>query len=186
MKLHRYSHISNEELLKRYYHDHNNKWLGILLPRFSLLLFGVCMKYLKNEEDAKDCVQQVFFKVIEDLPKYEVKNFQGWIYMVTKNHCLMRLRERKNYTTEWSDNIMAEPDTEKKQILLEKEKMLNALQKNIEKLKPEQQQCIRYFYLEKKSYQQITEITGFSLSKVKSYLQNGKRNLEIMMNEENF
>lgn len=186
MKHHKYAHISNEELLERYYQSNDNHWLGILLPRFSLLLFGVCMKYLKNEEDAKDCVQQVFLKVIDDLPRYEVKNFQGWIYMVTKNHCLMRLRDKKHHSSEWNDNMVIESDSERKQLHLEKEKMLNALHQSLQKLKPEQQKCIRFFYLEKKSYQQITEITGFSLSQVKSYLQNGKRNLEIIMAEENY
>lgn len=178
-----YDHITNEELLSRYYHDRDNKWLGILLPRFTLLLFGVCMKYLKNEEDAKDSVQQVFLKVINDLPKYEVTNFPSWIYMVAKNNCLMRLRDKKMNYDEWKENLVIEQEPEKKQEHLAKEAMLIKLQEKVAMLKPEQQQCIRYFYLEKKSYQQIAEITGFTQSQVKSYLQNGKRNLEIMMSE---
>ena len=176
--------MSDEELLQRFYHDQDNKWLGILLPRFSLLLFGVCMKYLKNEEDARDCVQQVFLKVINELHKHDVLNFKSWIYMVAKNHCLMRLRNQKNHKVEWNEKFnQGEEEHERKQNIIQKEILLDQLHENILKLKPEQQLCINYFYLQKKSYIEITEITGFSLSQVKSYLQNGKRNLEIMMAE---
>ena len=91
--LQKINHIEDNELLKRFYSDYNNEWLGILLPRYTLLLYGVCMKYLKNEEDAKDCVQQVFLKVINELHKYKVEYFKSWIYMIAKNHCLMKLRD---------------------------------------------------------------------------------------------
>lgn len=89
-----YNDISDTEILQRYYNENDNEWLGILLQRYTMLLLGVCMKYLKNEEDAKDSVQQVFLKVINDLPKYKVEYFKSWLYMVAKNHCLMRLRDK--------------------------------------------------------------------------------------------
>lgn len=174
--------LSDEDLLQRFLHDRDNKWLGILLPRYSLILFGVCMKYLKNEDDARDCVQQIFFKVINEIHKYNVQHFRSWIFMVAKNACLMRLRGQKNFKVAWNENLNLKDDgNEQKQHLFEREKMLNLLQENISKLKPEQQACINYFYLQKKSYAEITTLTGYSLTQVKSYLQNGKRNLEIMM-----
>lgn len=180
------SNLSDEDLLKRYHDDQSNHWLGILLPRYSLLLFGVCMKYLKNEEDARDAVQQVFLKVIDQLPKFEVNNFKSWLYMVAKNHCLMKLRDNKHNQVEWSDAIQpVEEGHEARERKLQKEELLNRLNENLKKLKPEQQQCIQYFYLEKKSYAEIAEITGFSMLQVKSYLQNGKRKLELLMNEQN-
>src|SRR5688572_10169495 len=86
--------MSDQELLAKFYADHNNEWLGILLQRYTLLLLGVCMKYLKNEEQAKDSVQQVFLKVIQELHKYKVEYFKSWLYMVAKNHCLMILRDK--------------------------------------------------------------------------------------------
>lgn len=182
----KHEQLSDEDLLQRYLHDRNNKWLGILLPRYSLILFGVCMKYLKDEDDAKDCVQQIFFKVINEIHKYNVQHFRSWIYMVAKNACLMWIRGQKNFKVEWNENLnLKEDGNEQKQQLAEKEKILNLLQENILKLKPEQQACINYFYLQKKSYAEITTLTGFSLTQVKSYLQNGKRNLEIMMNNTN-
>ncbi len=181
-----YSHISDEELILRFLHDKNNKWLGILLPRYSLILFGVCMKYLKNEDDARDCVQQIFLKVINEIHKYEVRNFRSWIYMVARNACLMWLRGQKNFKVEWDENFNVKDEAiEQKQQLNEREKMLDRLTENISKLKQEQQTCINYFYLQKKSYAEITALTGYSLTQVKSYLQNGKRNLEIMMHDKN-
>ena len=54
---------------------------------------------------------------------------------------------------------------------------------SLEELNPEQKQCLILFYLEKKSYQEISENTGFSLMQVKSYIQNGKRNLKILLDK---
>ena len=88
------SHISDQQLLNSFYSSRDNHWLGILLQRYTLLLLGVCMKYLKNEEEAKDCVQQVFLKAITELHKYRVEYFKSWLYMVAKNHCLMKFRDR--------------------------------------------------------------------------------------------
>src|ERR1700740_908491 len=95
MKADKYQHITDHELLERFYSDHDTGWLGILLQRYTLLLLGVSMKYLKNEEEAKDSVQQIFLKVIQELHKYKVEYFKSWLYMVAKNHCLMKLRDRQ-------------------------------------------------------------------------------------------
>ena len=182
MQSQKYNHIDDAELLQNFYHDHDNKWLGILLPRYTLLLLGVCMKYLKNEEDAKDCVQQIFLKVISELHKYKVDYFKSWIYMIAKNHCLMKLRGYKNFQIELNEQIIpAENITENKNDLIEKDKLLNKMQESIKQLNPEQQQCVTLFYLQKKSYSEVAQITGFSMLKVKSHLQNGKRNLKMMM-----
>jgi len=102
----KHQHITDQELLGHFYADHNNEWLGILLQRYTLLLLGVCMKYLKDEEDAKDSVQQIFLKVIQELQKYKVEYFKSWLYMVAKNHCLMKLRDRHGkLTTEINDRL---------------------------------------------------------------------------------
>jgi RNA polymerase sigma factor (sigma-70 family) len=87
----KYRDITDQQLLGNFYADQDTKWLGILLPRYTLLLLGVCMKYLKNEEEAKDCVQQIFLKTITELKKYKVDYFKSWLYMVAKNHCLMKI-----------------------------------------------------------------------------------------------
>ena len=182
MKSQNNSDAEDSELLQNFYTDHDNKWLGILLPRYTLLLLGVCMKYLKNEEDAKDCVQQIFIKIINELHKYKVDYFKSWIYMIAKNHCLMKLRDKGKLITELNENITRVPDeTEEKISLIEKDILLNKMMDAIKQLNAEQQECVCLFYLQKKSYAEIAEITGFTMMEVKSHIQNGKRNLRLMM-----
>jgi len=48
-------------------------------------------------------------------------------------------------------------------------------------LNREQGLCVTLFYLEEKSYKEVVEITGFSSNQVKSYIQNGKRNLKLYL-----
>lgn len=179
----KYDHITDQELLEKFYADHNNEWLGILLERYTLLLLGVCMKYLKNEDDAKDSVQQIFLKVIQELHKYKVEYFKSWVYMVAKNYCLMKLRDRQGkIPVEISEKLAAAPHEETdRQTLLQNDQVLDVMDEALKELNPEQQQCVTLFYLQKKSYQEINEITGFSMLQVKSYIQNGKRNLKILI-----
>ena len=176
----KYKHLDDSQLLHNFYADKNNEWLGILLQRYTLLLLGVCMKYLKNEEEAKDCVQQVFLKAITELHRYKVDYFKSWLYTVAKNHCLMKLRERGKYNVELTEEIIVTEEQELKLKALEKDTTLNAIESAMQQLNKEQQQCVTLFYLQKKSYQEITDLTGFSLLQVKSYIQNGKRNLKIL------
>jgi len=181
MKANRYDHITDQELLEHYYADHNQEWLGILLQRYTLLLLGVCMKYLKDETEARDCVQQIFLKVLTEAPKYKIDYFKSWLYMVAKNHCLMRLRDKgAKSVKELTDQNVAEQETDR-QDLLQNERTYELLEESMQELNEEQKICVDLFYLQKKSYQQIAEQTGFSLMQVKSYIQNGKRNLKIIL-----
>jgi RNA polymerase sigma-70 factor (ECF subfamily) len=178
----KYQHISDAELLGRFNADHDNEWLGILLERYTMLLLGVTMKYLKNEDEAKDAVQQVFLKAINELHKYKVEYFKSWIYMIAKNHCLMKLRDKNRYSTEINEKTMGSPvEAEDKNSYIEKDKTLDSLDIALQQLNKEQQQCVTLFYLQKKSYQEISEQSGFTIMQVKSNIQNGKRNLKIIM-----
>ena len=180
-----YNHISDSELLQNFYKDHDNRWLGILLPRYTLLLLGVCMKYLKNEEDSRDCVQQIFLKVISELHKYKVDYFKSWIYMIAKNHCLMKLRDNKNIYMEWNEKIAPEDHINfDKTDLIEKDRLLHKLQEALNQLNPDQKRCVDLFYLQKKSYSEVASQTGLTMLQVKSHLQNGKRNLKMIMRDE--
>jgi RNA polymerase sigma-70 factor (ECF subfamily) len=192
VKQDKHSHITDQELLEQFYADHNNEWLGILLQRYTLLLLGVCMKYLKDEDEAKDSVQQVFLKVIQELHKYKVEYFKSWLYMVAKNHCLMRLRDRQarpadsfgrgKMTVEINERLSATPEEETdRQALLQNDYTLELMGDALKELAPEQQQCVTLFYLEKKTYQQVSDKTKFTMLQVKSYIQNGKRNLKILI-----
>lgn len=178
----KYNHINDTELLNRFYADHNNEWLGILLERYTMLLLGVSMKYLKNEEEAKDAVQQVFLKAIHELHKYKVEYFKSWIYMIAKNHCLMQLRDKGRFNAEINENSLTAPaDADISNQHIRKDKTLDDLAGALLQLNKEQQLCVTLFYLEKKSYQEIATQTGFTILQVKSHIQNGKRNLKIIM-----
>src|SRR5829696_3685725 len=172
MKANRYEHISDQELLEYYYDNNNQEWIGILLQRYTLLLLGVCMKYLKDETEAKDCVQQIFLKVLTEIPKYKIEYFKSWLYMVAKNHCLMRLRDKgAKSVKELTNQNLADQETDKQE-LLQNELTYDLLEQSIGELGEKQRICVDLFYLQKKSYQQITEQTGFNIMQVKSYIQN--------------
>ena len=170
-------------MLDHFFADYNNEWLGILLQRYTLLLLGISMKYLKNEEEAKDSVQQIFLKVIQELHKYKVEYFKSWLYMVAKNHCLMKLREKQGKANiELTERFMATQEEETdRQTLLQTDRALELMGNALKELDNGQKQCITLFYLQKKSYQQVSDETGFTLLQVKSYIQNGKRNLKILI-----
>ena len=174
--------MTDQELLARFEDDRRNEWLGILLQRYTLLLFGVCMKYMKNEEEARDCVQQIFVKVITELARYRVEYFKSWIYTIARNHCLMRLRDSHGRQTGLSESMLSAWDEEENGSRhWEKEQLLEWMGQALEELGNEQKLCVTLFYLEKRSYQQIVQSTGFTLMQVKSYIQNGKRNLKLLI-----
>lgn len=177
-----YSHLSDQDLLSRFYKEDDNEWLGILFQRYTLLLLGVCMKYLKNEEEARDAVQQIFLKALTELKKYPVSYFKSWIYMVAKNHCLMQLRHKSTHqAVEVTEKMYVPDESANLQHHVNKDKTLSLMESAMEELNDDQKLCVTLFYLEKKSYQQIAEQTGFNLMQVKSHIQNGKRNLKISM-----
>lgn len=160
--------------------------LGILFKRYTHLVFGVSMKYLKDEDDSKDAVMQIFEKLVTDLKKHPVENFKSWLHTVTKNYCLMQLRSRKG------KYFQPLPDTEESLEIVESagslhpdkvelEEKLSLMEKGIQALNAEQRTCVELFYLKEMSYQQVAEQTGYSMLQVKSFIQNGKRNLRIFM-----
>ena len=179
VKAGRYDHMTDSELLDLYQLDKNQEWIGILLQRYTLLLLGVCMKYLKDENEARDCVQHIFLKVLTEVSKYRIDYFKSWLYMVAKNHCLMRLREKGSKTAKELNEDMAVFSETAEQDLFTSEVAYDHLELAINELGEEQRQCVILFYLKKNSYQQIADKTGFTLLQVKSYIQNGKRNLRI-------
>lgn len=179
----KYQDVNDKELLQRFWQTQNNEWLGILLQRYTLLLFGVCMKYLKEENDARDCVQQIFLKVIQEAGKYKIDYFKSWLYMVAKNQCLTILRDKKGKVSveldDANSSVAADAGelSEEGSLAVSEEMLGEALQE----LNEEQYKCVTLFYLQKKSYQEISENTGYALLKVKSHIQNGKRNLRLLI-----
>lgn len=156
--------------------------LAQLYQRHMHLVFGVCLKYFKDQDSAKDATMQIFEELILKLKKHDVENFKSWLYQVSKNYCLMQLRTPKNLkTTEFKTEIMQSGEEPHLNGVLEKEENLNKLEKCLETLALEQKQSVKLFYLENKCYKEIAEMTGQDWNKVRSFIQNGRRNLKICM-----
>jgi RNA polymerase sigma-70 factor (ECF subfamily) len=178
--------FSDNLLLQKYRENGDNECAGILLKRYSLLVFGVCMKYLKNSTDAKDASQQIFEKAILEAQKYDIPYFKSWIYSVARNHCLMQLRSasfKPSILDEFPEELITDSRSDHDIALnaISKEEEESSLRQAIDQLNEEQSICIRLFYLKKLSYQEIQEKTGLSFQQVKSHIQNGKRNLRIIL-----
>lgn len=176
---------SDKELLVAYKETGDMNLLSTLYQRYMDLVFGVCLKYFKDPERCKDAVMDIFNELHSKLRVHEVENFKGWLHVLTRNYCLMQLRSPRNMkTTEFSGNFMySEQNTHLNGEALEKEENFKKLEQCIDTLAEEQKRSVMLFYLQNKCYNEIAEITGYDWNKVRSYIQNGKRNLKICMEE---
>jgi RNA polymerase sigma-70 factor (ECF subfamily) len=174
--------LDDKELVALYKESGDMAAIGGLYQRYMELVYGVCLKYLKEPETAKDSVIQIFEELVVKLKKHEVDNFKGWLHMVAKNHCLMQLRTPKNLkTVEFKTELVQNEENVHLNGVLEKEENFQKLEYCLGTLTPEQQHAIRLFYLEGKCYNEIVEITGQEWNQVRSFIQNGRRNLKICM-----
>lgn len=176
------SEKTDEELLLLYQADRDLEWLSSLFLRYTGLVYGICLKYLQDRDEAQDAVMQIHEKLIDSLLNHQVNQFRGWLYVFARNHCLMQLRTRKTRRVEempasLMENGLSLHPVEDSAL----EANLERLERCIARLPEEQQRCVRMFYLDEQCYKDITLSTGFDLGKVKSNIQNGKRNLKICM-----
>src|SRR5687768_18563480 len=179
-----YRNQTDEELLSLYKRTDDLEIVGVLYDRYTALTFGVCLKYLKDREESRDAVMQIFEKLIISLKAHQITVFKGWLYVTARNHCLMQLRARKGKNFEELSPFLVETGSNGHQEHgQELEGDLTKLEKCMESLANEQKQCVQLFYLQQKCYRDITTSTGYDINKVKSYIQNGKRNLKICMEQ---
>jgi len=154
--------------------------LGKLYNKYMHLVFGVCFNYFKDEEQSKDAVMQIFEELVSKLRIHQVQNFKSWLHVLTRNHCLMALRKSsRNPTVTIEDNFVENSDFVHLDIDDTKETQLTIMEKCMETLSEEQRRSVDLFYLQEKCYKEVADITGYDMLKVKSYIQNGKRNLKI-------
>ena len=173
---------SDTELVKSYQANGDLQVLGVLYQRYMELVYGVCLKYLSAHEPSRDAVMEIFEELVKKLGKHEVENFRGWLYTVAKNHCLMKLRSQKKQTiVSISPELMQSEDELHLNGVWQKESELRKMEHCLQKLAEEQKQAVSLFYLEQQSYNQIVEQTGLDWKKVRSLIQNGRRNLKICM-----
>ena len=202
-----YESLSDQELIDLYREKSEKQIVGILFKRYTHLVFGSCMKYLKNADESEDAVMDIFEKLLDDLKVHQIDNFKSWLYSVARNHCLMKLRKEKssegrvielsarggsasggkindveavesNDLLHLNEEDPIGPDSYRDG---SKEQSLQGLENAIAGLNDEQRRCIELFYLEQKCYNEVAEITTYSLNEVKSYIQNGKRNIKMLM-----
>jgi RNA polymerase sigma factor (sigma-70 family) len=180
---------SDTELVLAYRQSDDLKVLGELYQQYMELVYGVCLKYLKEPELAQDAVMQIFEELVLKLKKHEVENFRGWLHQVAKNYCLMQLRTPKNLKTVALPPLLMqnEEDVHLNGMMsegtswMEKEQNLQKLEECIASLADEQRTMIKLFYLDGKCYNEIVEITGIEWNHVRSSIQNGRRNLKLCM-----
>lgn len=176
--------MPDSELIQRYKESGELTILGELYNRYMALVYGVCLKYLKDREESRDAVMQIFEKLITSLREHDVEYFKSWLYVTSRNHCLMQLRARKGKNfEEISLHLMESDASTHLEEEPEMESNLSKLEHCIEQLVAEQKHCVTLFYMQQKCYKEIVQLTGFDDNKVKSYIQNGKRNLKICMEQ---
>ena len=176
------SPAADGDLVEQYRRDGDLKVLGELYQRYMELVYGVCLKYLKEPEAARDAVMNIFEELIGKLTKHEVGNFRPWLHQVAKNHCLMRLRSEKGRTAVKIDMaVVQSEENEHQEEAWERETNFQALSYCLEQLSMEQRQMVELFYLQEKCYNEIATTTGIEWNKVRSHIQNGRRNLKICM-----
>ena len=165
--------LSDEELISQYREQKSSIIWSCLYERYLHLVYGVCLKYLKNTHQAEDATMHLFEKLPEFIEKYEIKEFRPWLYTITKNHCFSLIKSEQKVEIEAPDLLLDTTEEEAQQELPLKE-----LTCCINKLSLQQRTCVELFYFEKKSYQEIVDSTGYTFKNVKSHIQNGKRNLK--------
>ncbi|HMF71589.1 MAG TPA: sigma-70 family RNA polymerase sigma factor [Flavitalea sp.] len=180
IKPNKQSPSADDELLSIYRSSGDVAVLGQLYERYMPLVYGVCLKYLKDEEQAKDAVMGIFEELVTKVKQHDINIFRSWLYVLGRNYCLMQLRAGKKLEMVALDEVMEftpllHPDDNNR------EEAYNALERCIDKLTGAQKQSIDLFYLKEKCYKEVADVTGFSLNEVKSYIQNGKRNLKICL-----
>ena len=173
------------ELIARYRATKDQQFVGNLFQRYKHLVVGACMKYLKHQEDAKDASMDIFEELIYKLLEHDIKNFKSWLYSLTRNHCLMKIRKAKGISEvdiqneKIENQFMETADFE--HLVNEKQDESEVLLAAIEQLKDGQRECIRLFYLKELSYKEVADIMQLDLKQVKSNIQNGKRNLQLIL-----
>jgi RNA polymerase sigma-70 factor (ECF subfamily) len=181
-RLKKYRQCSDEELILLFKEKQDSAFIGILYERYSHLVMGVALKYLKNVEESQDITSKIFEELPTKLAKHSVEFFKSWLYRVTMNEAFQVLR-KKGVEVITDQFPSLESESLNSEEIQTKEKQLEALEKAIEDLKPEQKKCIQLFYLQEKSYVEIASELNLELMKVKSYIQNGKRNIKLQLEE---
>jgi RNA polymerase sigma factor (sigma-70 family) len=184
--------LADLELIAHYRGSGDSAFVGELFERYSVQIYAICRKYFKDEDEAKDTAMEVFEYLLVELKKYDIQTFKSWLARATSNFCLMRIRKtrsiegkaeefKKNEAAVMESSHDLHPESE----ATEKELELQRLEAALGGLNVEQKTCIELFFLQGKSYEEVAQLTGYNFNQVKSFIQNGKRNLKIRLTHGN-
>ena len=174
--------LTDEELLKRYCDSGELVYFVEAYKRYMPLVYGVALKYLKRPEDAQDAVMQLFEELVVKIKEVEIQSFKAWLYTCIRNDCLMEIRKKsKNLSISLDDSFMEFCDDCHLTVVSESENREESLRECVESLPEKQRISVKYFFFDELSYKEVEERTGFSLKMVKSFIQNGKRNLKLCL-----
>jgi len=177
--------LPDEDLVAAYKANGDQKTLSDLYQRYMELVYGVCLKYFKDEENARDAVLSIYEELITKVKKYEIQHFKSWLYQLARNYCLMKLRSDKKFLKSGIDvTLMQNEEEVHLNGVLEKEEHFKHMYFCLQQLVPEQKQVVELFYLNGKCYNEISETTGIEWNKVRSFIQNGRRNLKNCMDKQ--
>ena len=169
---------------------------GQLLDAYKQKVFGTCISFIPNKEDAEDVSQEVFIAVFKSIHQFkENSKLSTWIYKITTNKCLEFIR-KKNAKKRFYfmqtilgneiplDKTSYFTEVNHPGILLENQEKSELIFKAIHTLPETQRIIFTLAKIDGKSYQEIAEITGKTLSSVESILFRAKKGLQEKL--ENF
>jgi RNA polymerase sigma factor (sigma-70 family) len=175
-------HKSDEELLAEYVGGDSPQALGQLYERYMPMVYGVCLKILKDAGKAEDAVMAIYEELPRKAREHQVESFRGWLYVLARNHCLMEWRKAQRRPTDhYAPEDMARHDAVEAAFEYELPQGASSLERCLAALVEQQRQCVTWFYYEDKSYKEIADLLAEELGKVRSHIQNGRRNLRICL-----
>lgn len=177
------THPSDAELLARYRNDGDAEWFAALYLRYAELVYGVALRYLRNPADAEDAVMQLFEELLVKVRRHDIGCFRTWLHAVTRNHCLTELRRKGKMPAATLPLQLCDEAATTDRLADEaaRERLSDTLARCLERLPEPQRRSIRLFFFDRLSYADIAAATSWQTKSVKSYIQNGKRNLRLCL-----
>ncbi len=173
-------HWTDEQLLEKYISSGDAQHLGRLYERYMPMVYGVCLKILKDAGKAEDAVMAIYEELTRKVKEHEIESFRGWLYVLARNYCLMEWRKNQRRPTDLHDD-MSRHDATEQAFEYELPRNGTPLEKCLDELSAQQRKSVEWFYFEEKSYKEISDLISEDVGKVRSYIQNGRRNLKICL-----
>lgn len=176
-------HLTDEALLSHFQQSGDLAYLSALYERYMPMVYGVCLKIYRDPLKSEDAVMSIYEELVRKAREHQIESFRGWLYVLARNYCLMEWRKNNRHRTDYHapENMVyydAVEATFEVELPVEKGK---PLEKCMGELPHQQRKSVELFYFEDKSYKEIAVLMAEEVGKVRSYIQNGRRNLRICL-----